>query len=972
MTTKKAPVSMCMITRDDPHLEECIKSFIDYVEELCIVITSDKDLQSVEVAKKYNAKWLVFTDCNEDDRIVDFSLARNKSLSLATSEYIAWQDSDDQMVGGENIYNLINDHTKSGNKIGFIFPYEYSYDNKGAVSCRHYRERIVPRDQFHFVNPVHECLVAKPGVTPIQLIQRDDVVIKHRRQFNPKVQDPTRNLRILKNYFEKNPDSTDARQYYYIGLEYSNNNDPKSAIKYLTKYIEISGWADEKFFACTKLVDIYQNQMDYDNAIKYAFLATSIKDNWFEGYFALCRLYYFRSDWEKCAYFGKFALTRPATNTLLFVNTADRIDIHNYLNVALNNVGNVVEALESVNAGLEANPSQPELINNKKLYESFLGIKPNINMVLGNENKLGIVFVTATGLENWSPDTIDKSGCGGSEIMLRNMAKQLKKLGHNVVVYAAADGYFDDGVQYINVNKFRNIECDVLVVSRYANFIDDDFAVNAKLKLLWCHDVVAHNATNERMLKFDRILALTSWHKENLCKQHNLHSDHVLVTRNGIDLTLFDQKVKRDQFKIVNSSSPDRSWPVLLECFPEIKKQVPEATLHLFYGFHNWKMFAANDKLQMDLINSLEEKVTTMDGVVFHNRVNEKELATHFLSAGVWAFPTFWTETSCITAMQARKASCHIITSNLAALKESVKNYGILIDGEWTSENYKKTFIEEVVKALNSNKRIDSGECFDIKTLAKDWNEMFYKTMQCMKTNPIVPYQPTKRYARKKCDLVKLNIAAGTNVFPHDGWVNLDHADFSQYFSFLNNVRTSAGMPDHQKRLWEFIQEGGEIDFRQHDATKPFDFANDSVDLIYCGQMIEHLSPEHGAPTFLKECLRILKPTGVLKITTPDLNKLLAAHAKNEMSRFTGDQPAFYSDRCNDSQLSLIMFGSAGENCVQNNYEGHMFCYSENSIRDLLVRCGFKNIVFIPTNEILTKETVDAGMSHSLLVEATK
>ena len=49
------------------------------------------------------------------------------------------------------------------------------------------------------------------------------------------------------------------------------------------------------------------------------------------------------------------------------------------------------------------------------------------------------------------------------------------------------------------------------------------------------------NIPHELLLKADRILALSQWHKENLIKVHNVHPDHVVVTHNAIDLSLFNK-----------------------------------------------------------------------------------------------------------------------------------------------------------------------------------------------------------------------------------------------------------------------------------------------------------------------------------------------------------------------------------------------------------------------------------------------
>ena len=44
--------------------------------------------------------------------------------------------------------------------------------------------------------------------------------------------------------------------------------------------------------------------------------------------------------------------------------------------------------------------------------------------------------------------------------------------------------------------------------------------------------------------------------------------------------------------------------------------------------------------------------------------------------------------------------------------------------------------------------------------------------------------------------------------------------------------------------------------------------------------MLEHLSKK-SANKFLKECLRILSPRGILRIVVPDLRKLVDSYIKN-------------------------------------------------------------------------------------------
>lgn len=55
------------------------------------------------------------------------------------------------------------------------------------------------------------------------------------------------------------------------------------------------------------------------------------------------------------------------------------------------------------------------------------------------------------------------------------------------------------------------------------------------------------------------------------------------------------------------------------------------------------------------------------------------------------------------------------------------------------------------------------------------------------------------------------------------------------------------------------------------DVTTPLPFANASVDAIFCEEVIEHVDYPTGL-RLLRECHRILVPSGVLRLTTPDLD----------------------------------------------------------------------------------------------------
>jgi SAM-dependent methyltransferase len=225
---------------------------------------------------------------------------------------------------------------------------------------------------------------------------------------------------------------------------------------------------------------------------------------------------------------------------------------------------------------------------------------------------------------------------------------------------------------------------------------------------------------------------------------------------------------------------------------------------------------------------------------------------------------------------------------------------------------------------------------------------------------------------------IRLNIACGPMIFA--GWVNLDHVDMSSYVQFLRTTGLG-GLPKEQAELARRVQAaesaGEKTDFRVHDLRQGLPFQDDSVDFIYFGQAIEHLNPLYEVPQFLAECLRVLRPGGVSRISCPDLDILLASYLSGDMLEFAWEQPQPYRDvRSKALRLAYLAFGSLDPNSTSEHYEGHMMCYNPESMREVLEAAGFVNVAFFRPGEsphpVFSEEAQDTGISHSLYAEAMK
>lgn len=100
------------------------------------------------------------------------------------------------------------------------------------------------------------------------------------------------------------------------------------------------------------------------------------------------------------------------------------------------------------------------------------------------------------------------------------------------------------------------------------------------------------------------------------------------------------------------------------------------------------------------------------------------------------------------------------------------------------------------------------------------------------------------------------------------------------------------------------------------DITKSLPFKDSSIDGIFCEEVIEHVT-YIDALKLLKECYRVLKPDGCIRLSTPSLEWF----ASNVLSGV--DEPSI--------------------NEVFYNH-GHRFIYSEKDLKSQCAQAGFVNL----------------------------
>jgi SAM-dependent methyltransferase len=115
-------------------------------------------------------------------------------------------------------------------------------------------------------------------------------------------------------------------------------------------------------------------------------------------------------------------------------------------------------------------------------------------------------------------------------------------------------------------------------------------------------------------------------------------------------------------------------------------------------------------------------------------------------------------------------------------------------------------------------------------------------------------------------------------------------------------------------------------DIETVDITKPLLFEDNSVDLCFASHVVEHITAPD-AFRFFKECHRILKPNGVMRICVPSISRVYT-HVDDEYLKWTKD--AGYSDGTPEGVIEALIVG-----------HGHLSCWSEEVLAAAIFAAGF-------------------------------
>lgn len=667
-------IAMACIMKNEAHnIGPMLQSVKGCFDQIVIVDTGSTD-GSVEFVEKINKlieskdpNWLGYPKIQLEHFvwIEDFAKARDYSFSFCTTDYIFWQDLDDSLSDAKAFIHWRDTVLHAGHY--WVALYNYAFKENGQVECAFIRERVIKRNHgFSWEYPVHEGIIQKEGL-PFWPQRVRTWCINHRRTDEDRKQDHLRNIRILE---KQDIEKLHPRMWFYYGKELFENGIPEKAGKPLLDAIK-SG-----------RLDLHDSIIAIQYCAQSAFTAKAYPqavDILMNG----LRLWPSRAEYH-CMLGDVYTSCGRLPDAILAYQTARLCQPndgggtvvvygHAYEEYPIEQLarvyfaqGNLIDAEKMVSRMIEtkhksASAFQEELSKMKGLNE----VKTN----LPKSEDIVITCPPGGPVTDWDENTLKTIGHGGSETAAIEVARWLKrKTNRRVKLFQqrVKHDVMPSGVEYHPIQELQgyiqNVEPAVHIAWRHPSRL-----THAK-SYIWCHDLQMPGA--EHTENYDKIIALSEFHKNYLMEMNSVPSNKIMLAHNGINPDDFKVEGDKDPLKVVFSSSPDRGLSQSIDIVKKAREiSGLDIKLHTFYGFSNMRKGG-----HAEWADRIEAKIKENDNfVTMHGQVDKKTLMTHFREAGVWLYPSDFIESNCITAYEAMSSHTWPIFRQMGALPFTLK-----------------------------------------------------------------------------------------------------------------------------------------------------------------------------------------------------------------------------------------------------------------------------------------------------------
>lgn len=313
-----------------------------------------------------------------------------------------------------------------------------------------------------------------------------------------------------------------------------------------------------------------------------------------------------------------------------------------------------------------------------------------------------IVFYVGDRKEPLAHDSL-KEGISGSYTAVVYLSKEWVKLGYKVTIYSPCEGKEGvyEGVEYKNYYYFNPYDTfDVLIVLQHPYLLK--LPVKARKVFLEWQDVLGNEKVypREKLARFDKIFAKSQFQRQLM---PFMPDDKFVIVTNGVDrnISRFSSSAK-DPYKLIYASRYYRGLEFMLTYgWPIIKREIPEAELHIYYGWTR-----RDNVPQLESWRQRMEELMGQEGVFEHGKIGQDKLILEKSTASIHYYACTYKEIDCISVRESALVGCVPVTTDCFVFAE--KDYCVKVPGDPMAKDTQEAVAYKIVDLLRNPQELES------------------------------------------------------------------------------------------------------------------------------------------------------------------------------------------------------------------------------------------------------------------------
>ena len=228
------------------------------------------------------------------------------------------------------------------------------------------------------------------------------------------------------------------------------------------------------------------------------------------------------------------------------------------------------------------------------------------------------------------------------------------------------------------IRLHRDLPADLLDQFQIINTRVRDLDPERK-RVLWVHDTeldpeVQHLGNVALRARFDGLVFVSHHQRSLFCQRFDIPHGRTRVIPNAVeefdvDASYFHRE--GDPVRLIFHTTPHRGLDILVREFAKIVDEGADVLLDVYSSFeiYGWPQRDVAFKEVFDFCREHPR-------IRYHGFKENSVVREALRTAHVFAYPSVWQETSCISAIEALCAGCYVLTSDLGALPETIGKWG--------------------------------------------------------------------------------------------------------------------------------------------------------------------------------------------------------------------------------------------------------------------------------------------------------